>query len=1142
LFAATLFVSASLLFMVQPMVGKMVLPLLGGSPAVWNACMVFFQALLLLGYLYAHHISGRYLPRKQWYIHLLVLGLPLAAFVLAVLFGQRHSPIAIAESLAPGGESSPILSVLLLLTVAIGVPFFVVSTSAPLLQKWFTCTGHPSARDPYFLYSASNFGSMISLLGYPLFIEPYLTIIEQAWVFAAGFAILAVLITLCGQAAANPIGVPPTSVPMPTSKLLQKSSVKNGQQLPSPRSEGASETEVRPTLVRKLKWITLAFIPSSLMLGVTFYMTTDIASIPLLWVAPLALYLITFIIAFGRVPDWFRLVIGNLAPVMILLLVFVMLSGVSTGIGVTLILHLLTFFATALMCHYELARDRPSAKYLTEFFLLMSVGGVLGGIFNSLLAPLIFPHAYEYRLVLVLACLMVPRLTDLSESATEKQQEKLKKEGEINRGNSLVYGGSQPTNESGGRVSLALDIVIPVLLGVGFYFFQQLPGVERYAKMVKSIADTIDISVQTISTIFIYAIPVMVCFFFVDRPLRFALSVAAILGYTTYREEASEEIYSERSFFGILKVKNIEYKQDPSHRLAFNLTDQALAAMQNDGIPVTVLTKLLPIKDTKYSNDALRVAIAKLLTEEELKDWVDAILIHSRVEHPENVYSGEIIYHQLVHGTTLHGTQIYSMQNNVFDLFQLFTAVNPWDNVVVAGANTLFDPRQEPLTYYHRSGPVGMMVHELRTRKGGADAKLPFAMVGLGTGSASCYALPGQKLTFYEIDPAVKHLTYDMDKYFTYVTDAKKRGGELDIHMGDARLKLKEDTDRKYALLLVDAFSSDSIPVHLLTQEAVQLYFDRLTDDGLLALHISNKYVRLEPVVSAIARELNLTARVWNDDSEIWNDDSEKRPGKTASKKMPGKTASSWVVLARSPAQLGKLYTPIGDLPFALEPDKKGDERQQHIAVLTSRGDWVAQSYMESSITSCLTNDYSKDLETKTNGKDKATELNEADSPREAWLAWIKEKLSRVTDPAERSRLEEYEKLIDQLTVYRITNEVLISLKMKNVPESVLVRLNLLTDQKFKRENFITELNKFLSPDEMNKYQILIMNRAEQSGGARTLQEAMLTLYGHAFRKLEYFKQVHAWTDDYSDVMRVMMIPELQAVRKFFGLPTPIER
>ena len=610
LFAATLFVSASLLFMVQPMVGKMVLPLLGGSPAVWNACMVFFQLLLLFGYQYAHFVTGRYAPRKQWWLHILVLALPIAAFVLAVMFSTRHSPIAIAESLAPGGDSSPVLSVLALLTVAIAIPFFVVSTSAPLLQKWFGYTGHPSARDPYFLYSASNFGSLISLLGYPIFIEPNLSIVNQAWLFAGGFAVLAVLIFLCGRAAANPIGVPPASR-MPPSR-------ENGQG----GSQSTSGGEPPPSLIRKLKWIALAFVPSSLMLGVTFHMTTDIASIPLLWVLPLALYLVTFIIAFGRVPDWFRVVIGNLAPVMMLLLVFVMISGIiHSKMGLELILHLVTFFAAALMCHYELARDRPSPEHLTTFFLLMSVGGVLGGIFNSLVAPIIFTHAFEYDLVLIIACLMVP---NLSEDEGPKEPARMEPPLSISRylvlfglgllvavplfaggwiaivalavlfgaiGTLLVawaWSTMGPTGKARFDVlkgwleshltraefNALLDGAVPALIGVLYYYLRGLPGDGWYARtgldgpqwfqdFSTSIVKNLHVSYETVIAIIACAGPVMICFFFVDRPLRFGLCVAAILGYSKYRQtysDGNDLIHSERSFFGILKVE-----QDKQH-------------------------------------------------------------------------------------------------------------------------------------------------------------------------------------------------------------------------------------------------------------------------------------------------------------------------------------------------------------------------------------------------------------------------------------------------------------------------------------------------------------------------------------------------------------------------------------------------
>jgi hypothetical protein len=245
-----------------------------------------------------------------------------------------------------------------LLTVAIGIPFFVSSTSAPLIQKWFAYTGHPSARDPYFLYAASNAGSLISLLGYPLLVEPAMLVAWQTWVWAGGFVVLVALIVVCGKAAANPIGLPP----VPTKAEGKPVAVTGFSGTPV-------LAEPSPGLGRIVKWIALAFVPSSLMLGVTFHMTTDIASIPLLWVVPLALYLVTFIIAFGRTPAWSRLVIGNLAPVMILLLVFLMVSGVSPGTGISLLLYILTFFAAALMCHYELALDRPKdVSHLTLYF------------------------------------------------------------------------------------------------------------------------------------------------------------------------------------------------------------------------------------------------------------------------------------------------------------------------------------------------------------------------------------------------------------------------------------------------------------------------------------------------------------------------------------------------------------------------------------------------------------------------------------------------------------------------------------------------------------------------------------------------------------------------------------------------------
>ncbi|MBA4187777.1 MAG: hypothetical protein C0467_07135 [Planctomycetaceae bacterium] len=930
LFAATLFVSASLLFMVQPMVGKMVLPLLGGSPAVWNACMVFFQALLLLGYLYAHKLSDIQSPRKQWMIHLLVLALPLGVFALAAVFSARHTPIAILESLAPTDERSPIVSVLLILTVAIGIPFFVISTTATLLQKWFVFTGHPSARDPYFLYSASNFGSLISLLGYPLLIEPRMTIAAQAWVFAGGFALLVGLIYFCGRSAANPIGVPPA--PGQSGKNGVKPEANKETSVPATLADTTP-----PSLARKLKWILLAFVPSTLMLGVTFHMTTDIASVPLLWVGPLALYLITFIIAFGRVPDWFRMVIGNFAPVMILLLVFVLISGVDPGHGVKLILHMLTFFAAALMCHYELARDRPAPQYLTGFFLLMSLGGVLGGVFNALVAPLVFPHPYEYPIALIIACLMVPKLLEDKDAP--------------------------PVTEKRRKIGLALDVAIPVVVGFAFYYLAKLPGKEWYGEACVSIAKTIHLSVQTVNVVMIYAVPVMLCFFFVDRPFRFALCVAAILGPLTIRESEQGLVHSERSFFGILKISESDYGS--------------------------------PLRNPRNK---------------------DFVFKHENGEDAgKEMIAMQVKMRQLHHGTTLHGTQYAyfpdelnadgSMKmggklrsRHVLDDFQIICPnITPWEMIATTATIQAYDIRQEPLTYYHQTGPVGAMFAELWRRKGGTDAKAHFAMVGLGTGSVSCYARPGQNLTYYEIDPAVKHIVADTNKYFTYVTDAQDRGAKLDLRMGDARLKLKEATDQKYSLLLVDAFSSDSIPVHLLTVEAVKLYLERMTDDGMLAMHISNRWLNLEPVVSRIAGELGLTARVWNDNSE----------GRR------GKTASSWVVLARKPEHLGQLYSPVGDLIFNPPAELGKDDRMK-----------VSMEYQ---LFQALAHEFDDLRETGVK-KAKYIEMNElpADKVNAAWIAWAKERQEKTSDPAMKQRLAQYIDLMERHSPFVTFQEAMV--------------------------------------------------------------------------------------------------------------------
>ncbi len=799
LFSLTLFVSALLLFMVQPMIGRMILPTLGGSPAAWNTCMVFFQMMLLLGYLYAHKLSARLTVRKQVLVHVGVLAAAVAAFALAVLLGDRNSPIHIQKSLVPQDSSYPMFGVMAMLVVAIGVPFFAVSASAPLLTRWFSKTTHPAARDPYFLYATSNAGSLLSLLTYPILTEPSLSLVEQAWLFAGGFAVLALLAFICGRTAVA---------------HLRPDATDNQTLAPA----------APPTKLRIAKWIALAFVPSSLMLGVTFYMTTDIASIPLLWVIPLALYLLTFIIAFLRLPSWFRVVLGNIAPVVTLLLLYIIITQETLENPFLLIgLHLLAFFLLALMCHSELAYDRPPPQYLTNFFLWISVGGVLGGIFNALLAPLLFPLAYEYTIALTLGCMLVPKLN------------------------------VEPLSPKKAKQAWMLDYAIPAAMLVIVTWLAAVAGTDTMWEIANWILNKFNWLLRNcgVNRIVLnqwkiiyginWAVPLICCFFFIDRPLRFGLCVAAIVLVGEFKR-SNQEFHTERSFFGILKIRN---ESDEDHDL------------------------------------------------------------RSR---------------SLVHGTTLHGRQ------GMRAWPELQRIREPLSALIGPALVYSYDWPSEPLTYYHQTGAVGQLFQVTRER----HPKANVAMVGLGTGSAACYADKDCALTFFEIDPTVKGLVADRkrdaawqarrqrnttfdtlrDPFFSYVIDAEERGADVKFVMGDARIKLESMPDARYDLLLVDAFSSDSIPVHLLTKEALELYFNRLTPDGLLALHISNKFVRLDLVVAKLAEALGATAYVYNDS---FVDDDKRADHQFA---PPGKTPSHWVVLAKDPKLLEVFNEPRFTLQY----------------------------------------------------------------------------------------------------------------------------------------------------------------------------------------------------------------------------------
>ncbi|CAN5597665.1 fused MFS/spermidine synthase [soil metagenome] len=687
LFTVTLFVSAGLVFLIQPMFAKFILPLFGSTPSVWNVSMVFFQTALLGAYLYAHVSTRRLGVRRQAALHMALLALGLLALPIGV------------PALAPPADSSPLPHLLGLLALTVGLPFFVVSTTAPLLQRWLADTDHPAAADPYFLYRASNLGSVLGLLAYPLALEPGLRLGEQGRLWSAGYVVLAALVAVCGvvvwrsRAApgANETADPPVVGSMPAVAA----------EIESCGPAAAPRALTAPSTARRLRWVALAFVPSSLMLATTTFLTTDIAPLPLLWVVPLSLYLLSFTIVFspGRhalgLHRWMVPALPGLAVVVAIGL----LVGARDPLWLVMLVHLAAFFVAAMVCHGELARDRPVATSLTGFYLLVALGGALGGAFTAIVAPAAFDSLLEYPLAVVLACLCLP--------------------------------GRAP-RIAPGRFARRLDLALPLAVG----------AVAVIALVLVSLGgDFVSLGgEETNETERVLAMSVAagIALTFARRPLRFGLAVGAIVAAGLLPIGVTENvIYRDRSFFGAYRV----------------------VASQGGSV------------------------------------------------------------HELIDGTTTHGIQDRAPGREL-----------------------------ELLSYYRRDGPIGQLMYTLSPA-----ITTRTAIVGLGAGTMACYARPGDRWTFYEIDPAVERIARD-PRLFTYLRDCP---GRYDVVLGDARLSLSR-ADRRYGLIVLDAFASDAIPTHLLTREALALYRSRLRGGGVLAFHISNNYLALEPVVGNLARDAGL--------------------------------------------------------------------------------------------------------------------------------------------------------------------------------------------------------------------------------------------------------------------------------------------
>ncbi len=694
LFAATLFTSAALMFVLQPMFGKILLPLLGGSPAVWNTCMVFYQSILFLGYLYAHYLSTRLSQHKQILVH---IGIILVSFLAL--------PVALPENISPPTENNPTFWLIWILSLSIGLPFFVVSTTAPLIQKWFANVGHHTSEDPYFLYAASNAGSLIALLSYPFLLEPNIGLANQKSYWSIGFLLLCLLIAGCAF----------TLWKAHQAKVI---------------TEDTETENTELSLATKLHWLALAFVPSSLLLGLTTFISTDIASVPLLWIIPLTLYLLTFVIVFSKWHDKVHSLMVNLQP--IILLPFIAYSFINPAVlpyWVDLGLHLTAFFLAAMVCHGELARLRPNTRYLTTYYLIMSFAGMLGGMFNTFVAPFIFNAVYEYPLMIIAALLLRPGLKE----------------------------------SIGNRKEWLKQLILPALLiVVGLALFFSIDDLPQYL-------DTIGVGLILLAGL-TYA--------FRAQPVTLALLTGVLIFFTFgLHGLLSHTLYQERTFFGVLSVRE------------------------------------------------------SMLTDE-----------HGQPEK----------YREFFHGTTKHGAQRLAAKDS-----------------------------RTPLTYFSHQGPIGQLFSEYDKVNGNWE----IGIIGLGAGTLACYTKPGQSWTFYELDPLVVDIASN-PTYFTYISQCNPK---IAMKVGDARLSLEKEPDHKFDLFVVDAFSSDSIPTHLLTQEAIKLYFDKIKPDGILALHITNRHLALKTVLAVHEKQLQLSGLL-----------QEFKP----QQEIPLVIATDWVVMAKKPETL----------------------------------------------------------------------------------------------------------------------------------------------------------------------------------------------------------------------------------------------
>jgi SAM-dependent methyltransferase len=691
LFAATILLSAFLLFQVQPLIAKLILPWFGGSAAVWTSCMLFFQIALLGGYAYAHWVTGRN-GRKQTAIHLALLALSFFSL-----------PILPSPGWKPQGGEDPLIRILGLLAVTVGLPYFLLASTSPLLQTWYSRSNGGAM--PYRFFALSNAGSMLGLLTYPILIEPYLTSGQQAWMWSLSYV---AFVLVCGVVA-------------------WRSRDAHGE----PGETGAIPVSAKPGWSDRLVWMGLAACASALLLAVTNHITQNIAAIPFLWVLPLSLYLLSFILCFDSDRWYWRWLFIRLGAVALPAVAY----AISTENDIGNLTLALAFFSAALfilfmVCHGELARRRPAPAHLTSFYLMVSLGGAIGGLLIGFAAPYFLNGLYDLPIVVSLTGFMLVYLLWLERGkATSKAI----------RDSSFL---SEPYDK--------VVIAILALALVGYIAVRLAAAKFGYPSFLKA--------------------PFLSAFY--DSPVLLGIA-GLIAAYIFWRGRGALDDNAGNERFVTFVI----------------------AA----GLAIGIAGFLA--RDTWNNNKHSRVLV---------RNFYGALRVYDDDTGP----MGPV--RTLRHGTIDHGEEFLLPQ------YQRFAT-----------------------TYYAEKSGVGLTIQKLQM-----TGPINVGVIGLGAGTIATYARPVDHYTFYDINPLVPNIARTQ---FYFLPGCM--AVECNVVLGDARLSLEREASKQFDVLAVDAFSGDAIPVHLLTRQAYKLYWRHLKPDGVLAVHVSNKYLNLSPVVALSAAE-----------------------------------------------------------------------------------------------------------------------------------------------------------------------------------------------------------------------------------------------------------------------------------------------